>query len=122
MSDSIPNTLRTEMRVSGRPGVGSAAVGVCLEFMGPPRFFPHGKQRFLVLLEFPSEAKAGYPTYGGRNRCASDQLVGAKIVIGLNDLAQFILRRPVAAIRVRMVAFDQVLVAGLDPGLGRVAV
>ena len=57
MSDSIPNTLRTEMRVSGRPGVGSAAVGVCLEFMGPPRFFPHGKER-LCLTRIPVRGKS----------------------------------------------------------------
>src|SRR5208283_5306554 len=49
-----------------------------------------------------------------RARPRLDELVGAQVVIGLDDFAQFVFRRTIAPIGVRMMAFDQILVARLD--------
>src|SRR5271155_4805175 len=56
-----------------------------------------------------------------RQEPRSDELVGAQVIVRLDDLAQFVFRRTIAAIGVRMMPLDQVLVTRLDLRLGGVA-
>jgi hypothetical protein len=59
MSESIPNAFRTEMRVSGTPGVSSDPTTAFIEFMGPPRSPARGKERH-SLNRIPGARKNGF--------------------------------------------------------------
>src|SRR5271166_5831638 len=67
----------------------------------------------------PASFPAGEPLL--RPGARSDELVGAQVIVRLDDLAQFVFRRTIAAIGVRMMPLDQVLVTRLDLRLGGVA-
>src|ERR1700683_3726069 len=144
----MPNSLRTDTRVSGRPGAASDSTRVCIEFIGPPRSPARGKERHshtripgarktrtlrrtnarrrhpLSVLT-PSSTRRGVDGSclipGRRAASRSDELVGAQVIVGLDDLAQFIFRRTIAAVGVRMMPLDQILVPRLDLRLGGVA-
>src|ERR1700691_4795688 len=98
----MPNSFRTDTRVSGNPGMASAAsVWGCdvATFINPP--FPPARRAGLEPLKRrPFRRKAGgHPSANGgppprlNRRPASDQLVGPQVVIGLDDFAQFLFRR-----------------------------
>src|ERR1700677_2199594 len=57
-----------------------------------------------------------------QTRLRSDQLVRPQEIIGLDDLAQFVFRRTVAAVGVGMVALHQLLVFRFDGDFGGLAV
>src|ERR1043165_1766945 len=79
------------------------AVGlIAIEILGGSRRRRAGKQR---------DGKHS-PTH----RRASAELRRLQVIVGLDDLAQAILARAVAAVRVGMVALHQLLEARLDPG------
>src|SRR5271156_3194449 len=155
MSVSMLKSLRTDTRVSGRPGAGSDFTRVSIEFIGPPRSPAGGKERHFHTripgarkkpalasgharrrhpLSIPAPCstgrprrRCGLPDPRSANRCLrpesrSDELVGAQVIVGLDDLAQYVFRRTIAAICVRMMPLDQVLVPRLDLRLGGVAI
>src|SRR5947208_17119322 len=108
MSESMPNSWRTDTFRSGGPATSETSAGDAVAtFMNPPRP-PHRKRGPSLISAEP------YKRSRRREKAASDQLLAAQKIVGLDDLAQFLLRRAVAAVGVGMVALDQVLVAGLD--------
>src|ERR1700734_3743912 len=126
----MPNALRTDTRVSGRPGAGWDPTMACTEFIGPPHYsaarrerlshtrIPGArKKRALTATSQPPEWRAvpRAPTL------QSDELIGAQEIVGLDDLAQSFFRRTIAPVRVRMMAFDQFLISRFDFRWGRVA-
>src|ERR1700722_19218903 len=95
--------------------------------MGPPdpAAAAPGKWTYTNIPPLGERPPAGVNLFTiGRRFCAraSDQLVRPQEIIRLDDLAQFVFRRPVAAVGVGMVALHQFLVFGLDRDFGGLAV
>src|SRR5207248_10655958 len=118
MSLSIPNTCRTDTFISGRPGISSAGTTV----IGPPclgtnrdpnRFDGSGRNSGGNLAELRA---AAIPAASGSP--GSSKADRFQILVGLDDLAQPLLRGTIAAIRVGVMALHQQLETDLDFGSG----
>src|SRR4051794_1920539 len=109
MSESMPNTLRTDTFRSGGPATaGASACETVSTFMKPP-----GRAAGAASKNEPYSRSRRW------RKSASDQLLAAQRIVCLDDLAQFLLRRTVAAVGVGAMALHQVLVAVLDRRLRR---
>src|SRR5947209_15843833 len=112
MSESMPKTLRTDTFRSGGPATaGASASEPVSTFMNPP-----GRAARAAGKNEP------YSRSRLRRKGASDQLLAAQKIVSLDDLAQFLLRRTVAAVGVGVMALHQILVARLDRCLRRIGV